>query len=246
MSSSSEVPPDALRARDIDSRHLSGIVAINNEWQIRDDWSHLVHAGDFPTGLSSAKPGQEIHSAESYVPANNLYGGIIYAGATMAFTTSYWALEALRPDVMAFFGCDMIYSATGGRTHFYGNGNPDPLRPDPTLQNLEAKANRLMIMAARQGCLCANLSVQKTTRLIFPRLSASALCSSISQDLQGRLTSLRSLLDPHAISAARASEDELNCFVGTGDYWRHFDTIDAGALSAIDKLWLAAVPCNVS
>ena len=59
---------------------------------------------------------------------------------------------------MAFFGCDMVYAATG-KTHFYGTGTADPLRPDVTLQSLEGKAARLQLLAAEQGCACVNLFV---------------------------------------------------------------------------------------
>ena len=78
------------------------------------------------------------------------FGGIVYAGATMAFTAGYWALSALQPRVLAYLGCDMIYPQ--GQTHFYGTGAADPLRPDPTLQNLRAKSARLELLAARAGC----------------------------------------------------------------------------------------------
>ncbi len=237
--------PDAVRARGINRRHVSAIVAINNAWRIRNDWSHLVHAGDFPAeALPTAKPGQEIHSAGSYVPANNRYGGIVYAGATMAFTAGYWALDALRPDVMAFCGCDMIYSERNGRTHFYGNGSPDPLRPDPTLQHLEAKANRLMIVAAREGCLCVNLSLNAESRLTFPRLPAGMLAGHANPHLNSSLSGLQDRLDRKAVAAALARESEVNCVVASGDYWRHSDKIDVEALSEIDRLWLAAAPDN--
>ena len=235
--------PDAPRARDIDGDRLSAIVAINNAWKVRDDWTHLVHAGDFPAeAMPSPGPGQQIHAEESYVPANNRFGGIVYAGATMAFTAGYWALDALRPDVMAFCGCDMVYSKSVGATHFYGNGDPDPLRPDPTLQHLEAKANRLMVLAARQGCLCVNLSEKEESRLTFPRFPIADLASLDEKSLAGRLSGLRSRFDAEAIETAEATEARADCFVASGDYWNHEDAIDPAALSAIDRLWLSAAP----
>jgi len=74
----------------------------------------------------------------------------------MAFTAGYWALHALRPEVMGFIGCDMVYPKTGA-THFYGTGTADPLRDDVTLQDLGAKSARLMVMAAAQGCACGGV-----------------------------------------------------------------------------------------
>ena len=58
-------------------------------------------------------------------------------------------------------GCDMIYPEHG-KTHFYGRGSADPLRDDVSLQSLEAKATRLLIHAAKQGCSMVNLSKGKT------------------------------------------------------------------------------------
>jgi hypothetical protein len=153
------------------------IVAINNAWQVRPDWDYLVHAGDFPEDRRphTLSPGQEVHSHESYVPAQNRFGGFVYAGGTMAFTAGYWALDALKPDILAYFGCDMTYS--GNVTHFYGKGTADPLRPDVTLQSLEAKSARLMALAQQQGCVCVNLSSDPKTRLVFPRARMSDLAS---------------------------------------------------------------------
>lgn len=45
--------------------------------------------------------GQTLIGADAFVPAKNAYGGIIYAGATMAVTAGYWALAALRPAAKA-------------------------------------------------------------------------------------------------------------------------------------------------
>ena len=104
------------------------IVAINNAWRVRADWDYLVHPSDFPTERmpEAVADHQRIVTYEDYVPANNAYGGILYAGGTMAFTAGYWVLHALRPKVMAFLGCDMTYD--GAQTHFYGQGTADPLR----------------------------------------------------------------------------------------------------------------------
>src|SRR6185437_2716528 len=144
--------PEAVEARKFDARGVAHIVAINNAWRVRPDWTHLVHPEDFP---ADRRPGpaqqQRIVTYRDYVPANNRFGGIVYAGGTMAFSAAYWVLDALQPDIMAFCGCDMVYDRPTGQSHFYGNGEADPLRPDPTLQSLEAKANRLAILAAEQG-----------------------------------------------------------------------------------------------
>ena len=151
--------PNVLACRDWPRAAFDRLVTINNAWAVRPDWDDLVYPDDFPPDRHPVglKPGQTLVSSGLYIPENNRYGGIIYAGATMAFTASYWALGALRPRVIAYLGCDMVYGE-GRITHFYGRGMADPLRPDPTLQNLRAKSARLELLAARDGCALVNLS----------------------------------------------------------------------------------------
>jgi hypothetical protein len=109
--------PDALEVREWDRSPIASIVAINNAWAIRDDWDYLIYPDDFP---SERLPATQSTSAlritsEIFVPAQNEFGGFVYAGGTMAFTSAYWALHALKPDVLAFLGCDMIYSGLDAR-----------------------------------------------------------------------------------------------------------------------------------
>lgn len=227
--------PDAVLCRDwIKSTDLS-IVAINNAWRVRDDWDYLISPDDFPAekGPDSVLSHQMRVTSDDYVPANNAYGGVLYAGGTMAFTAGYWALAALRPQVMAFLGCDMIY-ANASKTHFYGEGQPDPLRKDPSLRSLEAKSARLMGHAARQGCACVRLS-HAESRLVFPSaryddlhdlLPANAAANSLG-DAQGA-----------AFDAAKAQEDRLGYVEPSGRYWEVEDRFDLAEIDALDRLWL--------
>jgi hypothetical protein len=149
--------PDAVAARNWPREPFDRIVAINNAWAVRPDWDDLIHPWDFPADRLPDIPTGHIVTEAEFVPAQNAYGGFVYAGATMAFTAGYWVLAHYRPKVMAFAGCNMHYPAEGP-THFYGQGEPDPLRPDITLQSLEAKSARLMVFAAMQGCATVNLT----------------------------------------------------------------------------------------
>lgn len=233
--------PDALRAQAFDTRRISGIVAINNAWRVREDWTHLVHAGDFP---EARKPPANAHrtivSHEAYVPSNNRFGGIVYAGGSMLFSASYWILDAFEPDIIAYCGCDMIYSHAGPLQHFYGEGRWDPLRPDPTLQSLEAKANRLLLLAARKGCLCVNLSLLPTSRLTFPRWPAEWLAEDAAHRREGGLVRMLQHCDTDAVQEALDREADLGCLIHSGDYWNHMDRIDGERLLEIDRLWLDA------
>ncbi|MCR9151715.1 MAG: hypothetical protein NXH83_16220 [Rhodobacteraceae bacterium] len=205
------------------------IVAINNAWRVRPDWDDLIHPWDFPEDRMppAPVPGQRIVTEADFVPAQNRWGGFVYAGATMAYTAGYWALDALAPRVLAYFGCDMHYPTTG-QTHFYGAGTADPLRPDITLQSLEAKAARLMILAAEAGHAVVNLS-DGPSRLVFPRARAADL------------DSIRpAAFDRGAADEARAAEAGLGYHVPSGRYWEELDRFDPAELSRIDALWLAA------
>ena len=204
------------------------VLAINNAWRIRADWDVAIHPYDFPEERQAvAGPGQRVVTETEFVPAQNAYGGFVYAGATMAFTAAYWALHALQPKVVAVYGCDMHYPKSGP-THFYGAGTPDPLRADVTLRSLEAKAARLMLLAARQGCAMVNLSTGPS-RLVFPRVSRESLAGAVA--FAGC---------PERVDRALAVEAELDYRVPSGRYWEEASRFDVAALDRVDALWLEA------
>jgi len=221
--------PNVVAATDWARAPFDKIVAINNAWRVRQDWDYLVHPDDLPADRLPPviNEGQSIITAADYVPAQNGYGGFVYAGGTMAFTASYWALHALRPRVIGYIGCDMVYPATG-QTHFYGTGTADPLRPDISLRSLEAKSARLLMMAAAQGCALVNFS-HDPSRLVFPRSAPD------------ELTAATPIATP-AIAAALQAEAELGYMVPSGRYWLEQDRFDPAKLDYIDALWLAALP----
>lgn len=221
--------PGVVACREWDRAGLPCILAINNAWAVRPDWDILIHPEDFPPERRPAalQAGQRIVTAEDYVPVQNAYGGFVYAGGTMAFTAGYWALGALRPKVIAWLGCDMVYP-TASRTHFYGRGAADPLRPDPTLQSLEAKAARLRYFAARQGCACVNLSSARS-RLVFPRATFDSLRGVCPPSLGEMET---------AAESACAREAALGYVEPSGRYWENPDRYDPEALASLDRLWL--------
>jgi hypothetical protein len=204
------------------------IVAINNAHAVRPDWDVMIHPHDFPADrVPMPRTDQRIVTETGFVPAQNAYGGFVYAGATMAFTAAYWALHILKPRVVAMFGCDMVYPPRGP-THFYGTGTADPLRPDITLQSLEAKSARLMILAAMQGCTMVNLS-RGPSRLIFPRANPDALARTVPP-----------AFDKDRAAQALAREAALAYDTPDGRYWDDLSRFDAAELRALDALWLAA------
>ena len=221
--------PNAPLARDWPKEWFDRIVTINNAWRIRPDWDDLVFPEDFPEdrhppGVSNS---QRLIEADQFVPAQNALGGFVYAGGTMAYTAAYWALHALRPKVLAFLGCDMVYPKTGA-THFYGTGTADPLRDDVTLRDLGAKSARLGLIAEAAGCTCVNLS-SDPSELVFDR---------------ARPEQLRALADTAPaqvdISDVLAAEEALGCFVPSGRYWQDAQGFDCDALASIDADWRAA------
>jgi hypothetical protein len=219
--------PMAMAARDWPRAPFDRVLAINNAWAIRSDWDDTIHPWDFPEDRRPVPaPGQRLITQADFVPAQNAYGGFVYAGGTMAYTAAYWALEALRPKTIAFFGCDMHYPATGA-THFYGTGTPDPLRADITLRSLEAKSARLMILAARQGCAMVNLS-HGPSRLIFPRATPATLPAHPAP------------FNTVLADLALQTERDLDYHVPSGRYWDEAARFDVARIDALDALWLAA------
>ncbi|WP_037310946.1 hypothetical protein [Ruegeria halocynthiae] len=219
--------PSALAAKTWPREPFSHIVAINNAWRIRPDWDVLIHPEDFPEKNQPDRigVGQRIVTAADYVPAQNSFGGFVYAGGTMAFTAGYWALAELRPAVLAFGGCDMVYPGTG-HTHFYGTGAADPLRADITLRSLEAKSARLALFGAAQGCRVVRLS-QGESRLLFPSVTSDNLSDA-------------ELPPVDDMTAVLQAEKALGYHVPSGRYWEVADKFDTTNLDALDQQWLKA------
>lgn len=221
--------PNAPLSVDWPKDWVDRLVVINNAWRIRPDWDDLVFPEDFPAHRrpETVLPHQRLIEADAFVPAQNAFGGFVYAGGTMAFTAAYWALHALRPKVLAFFGCDMVYPEAGP-THFYGSGTADPLRDDVTLRDLKAKSARLGLLAALNGCACVNLS-EEPSQLVFDRARPEKLRALAHGDLVTQDVS--HLLD---------EEKALNCFVPSGRYWEVAAEFDAVALERLDAGWRTA------
>ena len=221
--------PMATEAAPWPKDHFSQIVAINNAWRIRPDWDVAIYPWDFPPERHpQAAPGQFIVPEGDFVTTQNRFGGFVYGGGTMAFTTAYWILDRIKPPVLAAFGCDMHYPAQGA-THFYGTGTPDPLRADISLCSLEAKSARFLCLAAREGVAAVNLSAGPS-RLIWPRCGLEALA-------QVTLPAI----DETLVEKALEAEARLGYVVASGRYWEEAHRFDPEALDAIDRIWLGAV-----
>ena len=223
--------PHATLCRGWSRAGITSVVAINNAWRVRGDWNYLMRPDDFPDDRlpDSLRKDQQVIGSEAFVPAQNRFGGFVYAGGTMAFTAGYWALAALRPSRMIFVGCDMIYPRTG-KTHFYGAGTADPLRADPSLRNLEAKSARLMLIAAKLGCTCLR-APERESRLVFPAIGTP---SEIGPRLRPGDA------DCSEVDAARALEDHLGYFVPSGRYWEVEGQFSLAQIDRLDQMWLAA------
>ena len=226
--------PNSVQAADWPRDIFDKIVVINNAWRIRDDWDDIIYPYDFaPENMPpQIKPHQQIIDENAFVPIQNDYGGFVYAGATMAYTAGYWVLGHYRPAEIAFMGCDMHYPDTG-KTHFYGTGTPDPLRDDITLTSLEASSARLYSLAAQQGCQLFNLSYG-ISRLVFPRMSVTALTAGNAQPPAGTI-------DDDQITIALKREAELGYYVPSGRYWDDISQFDKNALIQLDALWMNTI-----
>lgn len=224
--------PNAILARDWPPSKFESIVAINNAWSIRSDWTHSIFPTDFPM---LNRPNQESHqcliSAKEYVPVQNSYGGFVYAGGTMALTAAYWTLAVLKPKHLFFLGCDMVYGT--GKTHFYGTGTADPLRKDISLRSLEAKSARFECFASLAGCTIHNLSEAQESRLIYKRKKF--------EDLDTALKDAPRKVNMNQIDQALKIEAELNYFIIDGKYWKHESKFKPSEIDKLDKLWLTCL-----
>ena len=235
--------PDAVRSRDWPRSSFTSIVAINNAWSVRSDWDYLIHPEDFPNERlpSDRRLGvASIITSRDFVPAQNAFGGFVYAGGTMAFTAGYWALKTLRPDIVAFLGCDMIYPSNAP-THFYGVGTADPLRDDVTLKDLKAKSARLFATALRQGTICLNLSNLPESRLSLPRVTLPFIDRLTPRRFEALRAMLEADIDRTSIERASVLEKELDYVVEDGRYWQRMSEFDQTALTQIDRHWASSV-----
>ena len=155
----------------------------------------------------------------------------------MSFTAGYWVLGALKPDVIAYLGCDMIYpNQKEVQTHFYGTGRADPLRKDVTLQSLEAKSARFFAFAKSNHCKVFNLSEQPKSRLLFPKIPITTF---LDQDLLAKTLHQNNLkINTKSMEQALAKEKVLSYMAPSGRYWEIEKDLDPSQLRSIDNLWL--------
>lgn len=223
--------PDAIQARDWDMEVFDLVIVINNAWRVVTHWNELIFPYDFSDENKPAKllNHQKFVTEDQFVPAQNLFGGFVYAGATMAFTAGYWSLASHLPTKLCFLGCNMHYSHSGP-THFYGKGQQDPLRDDITLTSLRACSHRMLILAKMRGCDVVSLSAGETN-LHVPQ------------------TSFEKFLDYHPefvisqekIYQALNYEKNLNYYVEDGRYWLQENFFCRDELAKLDRIWIDAI-----
>ena len=224
--------PDAERIKSVTKLPFDHVVAINNAWQIRNDWDHCIFPDDFPKNKRPIPNFKQYNQTSTeYVKAQNHFGGFVYAGGTMAFTAGYWALYALKPRFMAYIGCDMIYE--GAKTHFYGKGRADPLRADKTIKNLAAKSARLETLALMNNCLIFNLSNLSKSNLVFPRITLGHVDNWEKKPIRN--------LKIDKIDMALEKERQLGYFVEDGKYWKQMDRFSSVEISQLDDIWLSCI-----
>ena len=164
------------------------VVGVNNVWKGTDRWTNLIYAGDYYDAhkiVVTNPDKQKLHSRGSFQKSyiwgsNNMpwEQARIYCGLPIYFTTMYWTMYYLKPDVIGCIGFDMDYTpGPDGSTSFYGvgydmktRGEPDPLYQfkhrykdleDPMGTLLERLDNKTIEV----GCEIVNLSDNPKTQL---------------------------------------------------------------------------------
>ena len=223
--------PDAVRASDWEMSVFDQVIVINNAWRVTNHWNELIVPYDFSDEKKPSKlrKHQKIVTENQFVFAQNLFGGFVYAGATMAFTAGYWSLAQHKPNKLCFLGCNMHYKSKG-QTHFYGRGQPDPLRDDITLTSLKASSYRMLILAKMQGCDIVSLSPGETN-LHVPQTSFHKFL-----DYQATFQ-----ISEIKVRQALKHEKKLNYYVEDGRYWLEEKLFCRNELQKLDKIWIDAV-----
>ncbi|MBL9037715.1 MAG: hypothetical protein JNG84_04290 [Archangium sp.] len=221
------------------------VAVMNNAWRAVPDWDYWLYADDFP---EEGKPAPELRarrgrSSPQYWPAIEAHGGLVLCGATMAYATGYWALHTMPFSQVSFFATDMTYS--GAKTHFYGQGAPDPLRRDVTLQDHEAKGLRLQYFALRASCLFLNASNAEETRLVVPRIrSGVSLRRNVAAEVMPTLRELLRAMDDAATPALQLERatpaswrvPNYGLIMNEPGLWSH--------TAAVDARWRALKPMS--
>ena len=163
--------PDARAITDATIPKSVSLIAMNNAWRLRPDFLIHICPNDFP---DANKPPADYKlrrvQNRGYTAGVRRAGGTLFCGATMAFVTGYFALSARSERIIGFVGCNMVYD--GPETHFYGKGEPDPIKVDmatyASIKNLKAKAARLFLYGLLQDTLMLNMLPHSDGQLILP------------------------------------------------------------------------------
>ncbi|MFM2419982.1 MAG: hypothetical protein RL385_4705, partial [Pseudomonadota bacterium] len=227
-------------ARDLD--HLCGeeniVVALNNAWRAVCRFDHAFYAGDFPQASKPPAPEgiRKGRSSPQYLPAVQSYGGFLYAGACTAFAAGYWIARTMPFAQVSYFASDLVYKGAGD--HFYGQGTPDPMRRDISLQDHRAKSVRLFYFGLKNACLFLNASGASETRLGFPRVTSGAslrrnVLAQLSGMLADELDKMGELADA-AIALERSAQFDWQAL----DYWHLEEDRSAWQhVAAVDAAW---------
>jgi hypothetical protein len=214
------------------------VIALNNAHRACGRVDFSLYADDLPPDQRHPHTAVIGRSSPHYSPALQHFGGILHCGSTMAFNAGYWALLNLPFAQISYFACDLHYPQ--GRSHFYGNGRPDPLRRDVSLQSLPALALRLFFFGLQHQVLFLNASAEPQTRLCLPRVTSGLSLRRCLLDgrrslIEDWLTRLR----PQA-EAAIALESAAPFDARRHDYWVYEnDTRVWSHVRAVADRWLA-------
>lgn len=216
------------------------ILALNNAHRAVARTDIALYAGDLPPELRHPAAARIGRSTPDYLPAMQACGGFVFCGATIAFAAAYWTMCHYPHSQVLFFACNMVYDSP--QSHFYGQGKPDPLRRNLTLQSLEAKSLRVFYFGLLHEVLFLNASPEPASRLQIPRVPAEqAFRCNWMHRWRTHIIALRDELDVLA-SAALALERAGVIDGNREDYFNYTEEAAWDYVRQIDQAWLALRP----
>jgi hypothetical protein len=170
------------------------IVAVNNACHAYENFDYWVYPRDFCGERPKLNDHQKEIKEEHYLPALENHGGLraCVGAGSITIGALYWALDALKPGVIAVLGSDMNYDpGPNGETAFYGVGydikgkTRSKGKPDPFFQAARSPNKgtyppgefmiylfaRFMVHAKNQNTRVVNFSTDSKTILPYIRLS---------------------------------------------------------------------------
>ncbi|MGB1235089.1 MAG: hypothetical protein ACPG5U_05100 [Planktomarina sp.] len=146
-------------------------IALNHAWKLRDDFDAHVFLDSLP---DEDRPPADYDitriSRNVFRRSVNKAGGNFVTTMTAATSAGYWSIYTGGPQIVSYYGCDMVYGKGTIPNHFYGTGGDTGPLLNKFIFNIDypQKYARLFVYGLFNRTLMLNGSGQIGTQLSLP------------------------------------------------------------------------------